>query len=135
MSYDLMVFERTKAPRTKEEFLKWYEKQAEWDEDHDYSSIEVSSPALQNWFMEMKDAFPPMNGPYSPDDTLLDESLEAHLTDYCIGRDVIYTSFAWSLAEEAYSLMRQLAAKHNVGFFDASGPDADVILPDGSKLR
>lgn len=30
MSYDLMVFEKTKAPATKKEFMAWYEKQTEW---------------------------------------------------------------------------------------------------------
>ena len=51
MSYDLMVFERTKAPTTKKEFMAWYEKQTEWEEGHDYQTISVSSPALQNWFL------------------------------------------------------------------------------------
>lgn len=32
MSYDLMVFEKTKAPATKKEFMAWYEKQTEWGE-------------------------------------------------------------------------------------------------------
>lgn len=32
MSYDLMVFEKTKAPKTRKEFLEWYEKQTEWGE-------------------------------------------------------------------------------------------------------
>ena len=51
MSYDLMVFERTKAPTTKKEFMAWYEKQTEWEEGHDYQTISVSYPALQNWFL------------------------------------------------------------------------------------
>ena len=29
MSYDLMVFEKVKAPKTRKEFLEWYEKQTE----------------------------------------------------------------------------------------------------------
>ena len=41
MSYDLMVFERTKAPTTKKEFMAWYEKQTEWEEGHDYQTISV----------------------------------------------------------------------------------------------
>ena len=104
MSYDLLVFEKTKAPKTKEEFMEWFEEQAEWGEDHDYQTIGVSSPALQNWFMEMKETFPPMNGEYAPDDDALaaDAGLEDRLADYCIGRDVIYVGFAWSVAEEAY---------------------------------
>ena len=86
MSYDLMVFERTKAPTTKKEFMAWYEKQMEWEEEHDYQTISVSSPALQNWFMEMKEKFPPMNGEYAPNDDALDddENLELHMVDYSI---------------------------------------------------
>ena len=77
MSYDLMVFEKTKAPRTKKEFMEWYEKQTEWGEDHDYQTIGVASPALQSWFMEMKETFPPMNGESAPSDEAIetDENL------------------------------------------------------------
>ena len=136
MSYDLMVFEKSKAPTSKKEFILWYEKQVEWSEEHDYKTISVSSPALQNWFMEMKNTFPPMDGEYAPDPDLLDEdeNLESHTVDYCIGRDVIYVAFAWSVADEAYKLMRSLAQKHNVGFFDVSMDDGDIILPDGTMI-
>ena len=105
MSYDLMVFEKTKAPTTKKEFIAWYEKQTEWGEEHDYETISVSSPALQNWFMEMKEKFPPMNGEYAPNLDPLDEDeaedLERHTVDYCIGYDVIYAAFSWLVADEA----------------------------------
>ena len=136
MSYDLMVFEKSKAPTSKKEFILWYEKQVEWSEEHDYKTISVSSPALQNWFMEMKETFPPMNGEYAPASELLDEdeNLESHTVDYCIGRDVIYVAFAWSVADEAYKLMRSLAQKHNVGFFDVSTDNGDIILPDGTMI-
>ena len=136
MSYDLMVFEKTKAPKTKEEFMEWFEEQTEWGEDHDYQTISVASPALQNWFMEMKETFPPMNGEFAPDDSALEEDaeLESRMTDYCIGHDVIYAGFAWSVAEEAYEKMLALAGKHGVGFFDVSG-DAEIILPDGSRME
>ena len=137
MSYDLMAFEKTKAPATKEAFTAWYEKQTEWEEEHDYQTIGVSSPALQNWFMEMKDTFPPMNGEYAPNEDLIDkdEKLERHLTDYSIGREVIYAAFSWSVADEAYELMRSLAKKHKVGFFDVSADDGDIILPDGTMIK
>ena len=136
MSYDLMVFEKNKAPGTKKEFMAWFKKQTEWNEEHDYESISVSSPALQNWFMEMKDTFPPMNGDYAPDVDVVDEDeiLESHVTDYAIGREIIYAAFAWSVADEAYELMRKLAQKHDVGFFDVSSDNGDIILPDGSII-
>ncbi len=135
MSYDLMVFEKTKAPNKKTAFMKWYEKQVEWGEGHSYDSIEVSSANLKKWFMDMIKTFPPMNGEFAPDDAAIenDEELEDHLADYCIGKDVIYVSFSWSLAEEAYDNMLKLALKHDVGFFDVSG-NADIILSDGNKL-
>ena len=134
MSYDLMVFERTKAPAVRKEFMAWYEKQTEWEEEHDYQTIGVSSPALRNWFLEMKDTFPPMNGEYAPDLDALDEELERHLVDYSIGFDIIYAAFSWSAADEAYALTRALAQKHRVGFFDVSGKDGDIILPDGTLI-
>ena len=137
MSYDLMVFEKAKAHNTKKKFMAWYEKQTEWGEEHDYQTISVSSPALQNWFMEMKETFPPMYGEYAPALELLDEdaNLESHTVDYSIGHDVIYAAFSWSVADEAYELMRSLAQKHKVGFFDVSANDGDVILPDGTIVE
>ena len=136
MSYDLMVFETAKAPKTKKEFLEWYKVQTEWGEGHDYQTIAVASPSLQNWFMEMKETFPAMNGEFAPDEEEIDEdeNLESHLVDYCIGRDVIYAAFSWSAMDEAYEQTRRLAQKHGAGFFDASGRNADVILPDGTEL-
>ena len=136
MSYDLMVFEKTKTPATKQEFMAWYEKQVEWGEEHDYDTIRVTSVALQNWFMEMKETFPPMNGEYAPAPKLLDadENLERHMADYSIGRDMIYAAFAWSVADEAYERMRCLAKKHGVGFFDVSAENGDIILPDGTRI-
>ena len=136
MSYDLMVFEKTKAPAAKKDFMAWYEKQVEWGEEHDYQTIGVSSPALQNWFMEMKETFPPMNGEYAPSPELLDEdeNLESHVVDYSIGQEVIYAAFSWSVADQAYELMRTLAQKHKVGFFEVSADDGDIILPDGTMI-
>ena len=132
MSYDLMVFEITKAPKTKKEFMDWYDRQTEWAEEHDYETVGVTSPS----FMEMKDTFPPMNGKFAPEEEAIanDEDLESRLTDYSIGYNVIYAAFSWSVADEAYEKVRTLAQKHGVGFFDASG-DGDIILPDGTSIE
>ena len=74
MSYDLMVFEKSKAPAVRKEFMVWYEKQTEWSEEHDYQTISVASPSLKNWFMEMIEKFPPMNGKYTPNLDPFDEN-------------------------------------------------------------
>ena len=89
MSYDLMVFEISKAPKTKKEFLDWYEKQTQWSEDHSYSDPEAASPALKDWYAKMKKTFLPMNENSSADENL-DEDEESYLTDYSIGSSVIY---------------------------------------------
>lgn len=118
--------------------MVWYEKQTEWNEKHDYQTISVASPSLRNWFMEMIEKFPPMNGEYAPNLDPLDESeaedLERHLVDYSIGSNIIYAAFSWSVAEEAYEQMRYLAQKHGVGFFDVSGEKSNIILPDGTII-
>lgn len=134
MSYDLMVFERTKSPQKRKEFLVWYDKETEWTEGHGYNDPAVTSSALQEWYEEMTKTFPSMNGPDAPED-IEDETMELHLTDYAIGHNVIYAAFAWSVAEEAYELMKTLAQKHGVGFYDVSGDDGDILLPDGHLMK
>lgn len=124
MSYDLMVFRPEAAPKNETEFLKWFEQQAEWSEDHSYDDPAVTSEELRNWFMEMKESFPALNGPFATDD----DDLEKY-GDYCIGRDVIYTGFGWSTAEEAYETVTRLAQKYKVGFYDASG-SGDILIPN-----
>lgn len=42
MSYDLMVFEKKKAPQKRKDFLDWYEKETEWTEDHGYNDPTVT---------------------------------------------------------------------------------------------
>jgi hypothetical protein len=128
MSYDLMVFEPSAAPKDREQFMTWYREQITWSEAHSYDNPSVSSPALQAWFHEMIQFFPAMNGPFSSDD---DD--DPKVTDHCIGKTVIYSGFAWSCAEEARSVMEQLAKKHQVGFFDVSANQGEIVFPDGTR--
>lgn len=120
MSYDLMVFEKSKVPGTYDDFLKWTTGQTEWAEERDYNSTEGTADKLRDWFMAIKEMFPPLNGEYSlPDDVAFaNVEIENHLTDYSIGSEIIYASFGWSVAEEAKETVRQLAEKYDVGVFD-----------------
>lgn len=124
MSYDLMVFEPTVAPKERQQFLKWYKAQAEWGEGHSYDDPSVASPSLQAWFQEMIRFFPAMNGPQASEDPD-----DPKVTDHCIGKSVIYSAFAWSCAEEAHRKTRALAVKHGVGFFDVSANDGEILFP------
>jgi hypothetical protein len=124
MSYDLMVFEPTVAPRERSDFLRWYEQQTQWSEGHGYNDLTVTSSSLRAWFMEMIGAFPPMNGPLASDDVD-----NPKVTDYSIGKDVIYACFAWSQVDPAFASMASLAKKHNVGFFDVSADQGAIVFP------
>jgi len=130
MSYDLMVFRKEAAPKTRAEFMKWYQEQTEWTEKHSYDDPANTSTELRNWFMDMIQTFPAMNGPFSSQN---DDN--PNFSDYSIGKNVIYVAFAWSLAEQAYSKMVELAEKHGVGFFDVSSDNGDILFPDNGKLK
>ena len=57
-----------------------------------------------------------MNGPYASDDNIDNPQL----TDYSIGKVVIHAAFDWSCSEDAHKVVRNLACKHGIGFFDVS---------------
>lgn len=132
MSYDLMVFDPDKAPRTKKVFFEWYSIQTEKGGD-DYR---VASVPLQNWFMEMKEKYPPMNGPLTLTDEQLaaDERLDTLQSDYGIGEEMIYVAFAWSICDEVYEDVLRLARKHKVGLYEVSHCHPQIILPDGTLI-
>ena len=131
MSYDLMVFDPQVAPSDREGFMEWYGHQTEWQEDHKYDNPDVSTPALRAWFLDMIKLYPAMNGPFASDDVD-----NPKITDYSVGRSVIYAAFSWSEAEQARNTMFTLAEKHKVGFFDVSEDNGGVWLPkaDGTYV-
>jgi hypothetical protein len=120
-----MVFDSGAAPRERGAFKRWYKAQAEWSEGHSYNDPAVTTQELQAWFHEMRAHFPTMNGPFA---TTVDDP---SVTDYCIGRHVIYSAFSWSAAESAYIKTRELAIKHRVGFYDVSGDtgEGEILFP------
>jgi hypothetical protein len=87
-----MVFEPTAAPRDRQAFLEWYLEQTRWSEDHAYDDPKVCSPALQRWFADVAQVFPPMNGPLASENCD-----DPHVTDHCCGRIVIYSAYVGSV--------------------------------------
>lgn len=124
-----MVFRKEAAPTTRAKFMKWFNEQTQWTEEHDYQDPANTAPELRNWYMEMVQTFPAMNGPFASE---TDE--RSTVSEYNVGRDIIYVAFAWSVAEEAYKTMRELAEKHGVGFFDVSHDRGDILFPDNGKF-
>jgi hypothetical protein len=124
MSYDLMVFDTNSAPKSKAVFQTWYDRQVQWTEGHSYDDPKVCSPALTGWFDEMRLIFPPLNGPYALSDNEFDrrckedKNFESKLTDYSIGKSVIYVSTVGKEAMLAEETARRLADKHKIGLYN-----------------
>lgn len=125
MSYDLMVFDAAVPPSGHDGFMSWYHEQAEGIEQHGYDNPDVTAPELRGWFFDMIEQFPAMNGPHASQD---DD--DPKVSDYSIGRSVIYVAFAWSQAELAYHTSFRLAEKHGVGFFNLSSEEEQVWMPN-----
>jgi hypothetical protein len=119
-----MVFDPTVAPLGRKEFMSWYSQQTQWTESHGYNNPDVPAPHLREWFRDIIKTFPPMNGPLASGNVD-----DPRVTDYSIGRSVIYAAFAWSEATAAYEAVKALAMKHRVAFFDASSEAGDIWLP------
>ena len=137
MSYDLLVFDPAAAPRGRKQFLTWYEKMTRWSEGHSYDDPAKTTPALRAWYESIRRSFRNMNGPGAPNDhDLMTPGVEDRLADYSIAHNAIYVTFPWSIAEEAYDLVRRLAVMHKVGFYDVSGDEGDgeIYFP-GDVLR
>lgn len=132
MSYDLMVLDKHKRFERKEDFNDWFEKVTNWEEDLDYNDYKHATHELQEWFLDMKDTFPPMNGEFAPSDDEVDEG-EHSTCDYAIAKEAIYCAFAWSDADDAYKLAQENAKKHDVAFYDIDS--ARVYYPDGYVLN
>ena len=126
-----MVFDPATAPREREAFFAWYQGQTEWGEGHGYDDPSNTTPELLAWYQAMRAIYPNMNGPDAAGDDQLDRA-----ADYTIGKQVIYATFPWSLAEKVYPDVRRLAVECQVGFYDVSGDEGDgeIYFP-GDALR
>lgn len=116
MSYDLLVFDPAAAPTDTEAFLEWYKEQTNWPAEP------LSCPAaLAGWLTDIQTHFPDF-------DALGEDDDDADAAEYSFGEHVIYASFAWSVEREAYNIAKNLAEKHGLGFFNASGKE-EIVWP------
>ena len=131
MSYDLLVFDPAEAPRDRTRFLQWFQKTLESADGVPYDDPAHTTPNLRAWFDNIRRIYPPLDGPLATEDYE-----NPNVTDYSIGHHAIYASFGWPVAETAYTIIRELAVKHAVGFYDASGDEGDgeIYFP-GDTLR
>ena len=114
-----MVFDPSVAPRDRSEFAEWFATKVDWDHNHDYMNPVCASPELKAWYDAIRADYPAMNGPDATDD---DELID-RAGDYNFGPGFIYVTYPWSLAEEIYDRVRELAVEMAVGFFDVSNDE------------
>jgi len=143
LSYDLLVFDPAIAPRDKKEFLVWYRELVKWSEPQIAPSQMTGN--LQQFYDKIRAEFPPMNGPdavnidalTSPKPVSFFGKLmgkkqtapldEAMVSDYTFCKNAIYITFAWSKANEAYRRTVDTALSAEVGFFNVSGDDGEIL--------
>lgn len=140
-----MVFDPAEAPRDRERFKEWYARTTGWSESQDYNDPNVTAPQPRAWYDDIRASFPNMNGLGAPtDDDLMTLGVEDRLADYTFAHHAIHATFAWSEAESVYPVVRDLAVKHEVGFYDVSGDEGggeihfpgDALSPaSGGKWR
>ena len=62
MSYDLMVYEKGKAPVDQQKFMGWYNEKIE---SGNGKGISYASEKMQTFFHSVRNIFPPMDGPFA----------------------------------------------------------------------
>lgn len=126
MGYEITVFDVAKAPKKRNEFLKWYE--TLWNAE-DYSNINLCSQNLKDWLYEIIETFPAAEGPFNenePDDTF-----------YYVGDGFVCGNFPCEPIDKfikAYNLSAKLAEKYGLGLFEAGKEDGLIIMPDRSIM-
>lgn len=137
MSYDIMVCDPSIVPvHDWHEFMKWYEQltEVEWDEtDSVLEDPDDSSPALKQWFDQIRAVFLPWQGKYCPGEDVV-EAEGVLSADYEFGPGYILVSTSWSMAEELYAEGRASAEESGLVFADISD-DSTLYHPDGTEIR
>ena len=127
MSYDLLVFEPTVAPRDREAFYAWYKAFMESQDDETAYDLSTTSAKLQTWYHAMIADWPDMQ-------KVSDDEIDSpRITGYSFAEHAIYLDFRWSEAEDAYDAVRKSAEEQGIGFYDVSGDEGDgeIYFPDG----
>ena len=68
MSYDIMIIDHHPRFKNSKDFLTWYDDVTKWDDEVDYNDYSHTTKSLKDWFLEMKEIIPPLNGPFAPAD-------------------------------------------------------------------
>lgn len=130
MSYDIMVIDHHPRFKKSKDFLSWYDNVTKWEDEVDYNDYRHATTPLQNWYLEMKDVVPPLNGQFAPANDKLGTG-EFPEADYSIAKDAIYVALSYEKVEEVKEIAFNLAKKYKLAYFDISGSN-ELANPDGT---
>ncbi len=129
MSYDIAIIDHHRRFNNSKEFLAWYDDAT----GHQQDDYRQATPALQQWFLKMKDRVRPLNGEFAPAADEIDAG-EFPEADYCFGKDFIYVALAHTDAENTSALAFELAKEYHLTYFDISGT-GELHNADGSHFQ
>ena len=130
MSYYVLAFDP--AAVSDAGFPAWWERESEWERDHDYNDPTIASPAVGTFFHELIQTFPAMNGPLADEAALDDPERESFVTDYSIAPEFVYAAFSWAQAQAATDLVAALSAKHGLAVAWVSGDPLQITRPESA---
>jgi hypothetical protein len=130
VSYDLLVFDPTAAPRDRAAFNAWYKALMDWSDGETVFELSATSAKLQTWYHAMIVDWPDMQ-------QVSDDDIDnPRVTGYSFTEHAIYLDFRWSEAEAAYDAVRKSAVEQGVGFYDVSGDEGEgeIYFPDSELI-
>jgi hypothetical protein len=130
MSYDLLVFDATSVPLSREAFLAWHAAVMERDENAREDGASPGTAPIRSWYSAMVQHFPPL---HLVEGATIDE---ARITEYTIGPNFVRADFAWSVAHEAFTAMRARAEENRLSLYNVSSPVREVYACNSAgRLR
>ncbi len=129
MSYDIAIIDHHPRFNNCKEFLAWYDDAI----GHQQDDYRQGMPALQQWFLKMKERVRPLNGEFAPAADEIDAG-EFPEADYGFGKDFIYVALAHTDAEKTSALAFELAKECRLAYFDISGT-GELHNADGSHFH
>lgn len=156
MNFDLLAFDPKRAPRLRSAFLSWYQAGTQLGAEHDYNSPAALTPLLRSFYDQIRQQFPPRNGPDAivsselllrPPSGLwqrltgraspLDGEAErppGRRAHYSFAENFILMSFLRDEAEAAYRAVLSTAHDCGAGFYNAAS-DLGEILHDAEQFH
>lgn len=124
MAFDLYAFDLFAAPRDRHDFLDWISRNFRETDGSLSNDPRQLTPALQGWYREMSQSFPPA----SVQSYTHDDGSSTRYASYRITGAAIQAGFNWEVCGPAAYRAKRAAQAHGVGLFEASSHEGTVWM-------